>query len=105
MKSDLEARPVYLQKADSIVGHFLICYLAVLLMRLFQFKILKNNFPSESIIEFFWKFRIVEISERRIMNLSLKTPFISALAEMTNLPLTSFNLSHGQVKDMLNHRF
>ena len=105
MKSDLEARPVYLQKADSIVGHFLICYLAVLLMRLFQFKILKNNFSSESLIGFFRKFRIVEISERRIMNLSLKTPFISALAEMTNLPLTSFNLTHGQVKDMLNHRF
>ena len=40
MKSQLDARPVYLQKQDTIVGHFLICYLAVLLTRL-QFKILK----------------------------------------------------------------
>ena len=30
MKSQLDARPVYLQKEDTIVGHFLICYLAVL---------------------------------------------------------------------------
>lgn len=41
MKSQLDARPVYLQKQDTIVGHFLICYLAVLLTRLLQFKILK----------------------------------------------------------------
>ena len=37
MKSQLDARPVYLQKEDTIVGHFLICYLAVLLTRLLQF--------------------------------------------------------------------
>ena len=42
MKSQLDARPVYLQKQDTIVGHFLICYLAVLLTRLLQFKILKK---------------------------------------------------------------
>ena len=29
MKSDLDARPVFLQKENSIKGHFLICYLAV----------------------------------------------------------------------------
>ncbi len=40
MKSQLDARPVYLQKEDTITGHFLICYLAVLLTRLLQFKIL-----------------------------------------------------------------
>ncbi|MFQ9892594.1 MAG: hypothetical protein ACLRWH_05405, partial [Emergencia sp.] len=28
MKSQLDARPVYLQKEDTITGHFLICYLA-----------------------------------------------------------------------------
>lgn len=42
MKSQLDARPVYLQKEDTIIGHFLICYLAVLLTRLLQFKILKT---------------------------------------------------------------
>ena len=46
MKSQLDARPVYLQKKDTIIGHFLICYLAVLLTRLLQFKILKSNYCS-----------------------------------------------------------
>ena len=46
MKSQLDARPVYLQKKDTIIGHFLICYLAVLLTRLLQFKLLKSNYCS-----------------------------------------------------------
>jgi transposase len=29
MKSQLDARPVYLQKEETITGHFLICYLSV----------------------------------------------------------------------------
>ena len=42
MKSQLDARPVYLQKQETITGHFLICYLAVLLTRILQIHILKN---------------------------------------------------------------
>ena len=58
MKSQLDARPVYLQKQDTIVGHFLICYLAVLLTRLLQFKILKNGYSSEELFEFVRDFMI-----------------------------------------------
>lgn len=42
MKSHLDARPVYLQKKETITGHFLICYLAVLLTRILQIHILKK---------------------------------------------------------------
>lgn len=52
MKSDLDARPVFLQKEESIKGHFLICYLAVLLERIFQFHVLKNKYNSSEIIKF-----------------------------------------------------
>ena len=44
MKSDLDARPVFLQTEESIKGHFLICYVAVLLERILQFKIFENKF-------------------------------------------------------------
>lgn len=50
MKSQLDAGPVYLQKENAIIGHFLICYLAVLLTKLFQFKILKNKHGSEKFL-------------------------------------------------------
>ena len=105
MKSQLDARPVYLQKKETIIGHFLICYLAVLLTRLLQFKVLKNNFCSEDIFGFIHDFRVVKISERKYMNLTRNTSFIQDFSEITNLPLTSYFLSDGQIKKMLSHRF
>src|SRR5690606_19338282 len=60
MKSYLDARPVYLQKTASIHGHFLVCYLSVLLIRLLQFKVLKNKYSTERLINFIREFRIVK---------------------------------------------
>lgn len=90
MKSQLDARPVYLQKQDTIVGHFLICYLAVLLTRLLQFKILKNGYSSEELFEFVRDFRVAKISDRKYINLSHGTSFIRELSELCILPLTSY---------------
>ena len=105
MKSQLDARPVYLQKEDTIVGHFLICYLAVLLTRLLQFKILKNNYCSEDLFEFIHDFRVAKISDRKYINLSRGTTFIKEFAPLCNLPLTSYFLNEGDIKKMLSHRF
>jgi transposase len=105
MKSELDARPVYLQKEETITGHFLICYLAVLLTRLFQFKVLENRFCSEDIFNFIRDFRVAKISDRKYMNLTRNSAFIRELSTKTNLPLTSYFLSGGQIKKMLSHRF
>lgn len=105
MKSQLDARPVYLQKKDTITGHFLICYLAVLLTRLLQFKILKNNYCSEDLFEFVRDFRVAKISERKYINLSRGTVFIKNFASLCNLPLMSYFLSDGEIEKMLSHRF
>lgn len=105
MKSQLDARPVYLQKRDTITGHFLICYLAVLLTRLLQFKILQNHYCSEDLFEFVRDFRVAKISERKYINLSRGTAFIKNFATLCNLPLMSYFLSDGEIKKMLSHRF
>lgn len=105
MKSQLDARPVYLQKEDTITGHFLICYLAVLLTRLLQFKILKNNYCSEDLFEFVHDFRVAKISDRNYINLSRGTAFIKDFSVLCGLPLTSYFLTEGDIKKMLSHRF
>lgn len=105
MKSQLDARPVYLQKEDTITGHFLICYLAVLLTRLLQFKILKNNYCSEDLFEFVHDFRVAKISDKKYINLSRGTAFIKEFSALCNLPLTSYFLNEGDIKKMLSHRF
>ena len=105
IKSQLDARPVYLQKKETITGHFLICYIAVLLTRIFQFRIMKNSCSSESVFEFMHGFKLAEISSKKYINLTRDTTFINDLSELTNLPLTNYFLSESDIKKMLSHRF
>lgn len=105
MKSQLDARPVYLQKENTIAGHFLVCYLAVLLTRILQFKVLKNSYCSEELFEFIHNFRVAKISDRKYINLTRGSSFIKEFAALTGLPLTSYFLSDGEIKKMLSHRF
>ena len=105
MKSQLDARPVYLQKEETITGHFLICYITVLLTRLLQIKVLGNAPCSEELFDFFHGFKAVKISDKKYINLAKKSDFITSLAAKTGLPLSSYFLSESQIKKMLSHRF
>ena len=49
-KSDLQARPVHVSRNDHIRAHFLICFIALVIVRLLQ-KRLKNQFSVSNIIE------------------------------------------------------
>lgn len=49
MKTDFEARPVYLQREDRIKAHFLTCFIALLIYRLLEVK-LENKFTVNNII-------------------------------------------------------
>lgn len=50
MKTDFEARPVYLQREDRIKAHFLICFLALLIYRILELK-LDKKYTTENIID------------------------------------------------------
>ena len=104
MKSDLDARPVYLQLENTIKGHFLICYLTVLLQRIFQFKVLENKYSSSELNEFYKGFQLVE-GEDSYTNISIGTDFITELSDMTGLPLDNYFLSPAKLKKVLNYRF
>lgn len=101
MKSDLDARPVYLQKEASIKGHFLICYLTVLLERLFQFKILKNKYSTSEIFRFIKDFKMTK-AESRYINTTIATSFIEELSILLKLPLMNYFLTETQIKSILN---
>ena len=105
MKSQLDARPVYLQKQETITGHFLICYLAVLLTRLLQFKVLGNKYCSETLWDFIRNFRVVKVSDRKYVNLTRGNDFITEFSKLTKLPLNSYFLNTTQLNAILGHRF
>jgi transposase len=52
MKTEFEARPVFLQRDDRIVAHFLTCFLSLLLFKYLEKKINRgrNHFSPEDII-------------------------------------------------------
>lgn len=50
MKTEFEARPVYVRRKDRIKAHFMTCYISLLLYRLLEKK-LGNNYTSSQILE------------------------------------------------------
>ena len=103
MKTELDARPVYLQKENSIKGHFLTCYIAVLLERLLQFKILNNQFCTNEIFEFMRNFQVAKINDG-YMNLSNDSELMQELMKLWGLPLTNYYLPEKQIRSILSEK-
>ena len=101
MKSQLDARPIFMQKQETITGHFLICYLAVSLTRLLQIHTLKDEYGTEEIFDFIRDFRIAKIADRKYINLTRSSSFIKGLSCLTGLPLTSYFLGNEDINKML----
>lgn len=103
MKSDLDARPVFLQKENTIKGHFLICYLAVLLERILQFKVLNNQYSTSQIMKFVRSFKVIK-GESKYINVTTSSDFIKDLEKITDLPLTNLYLTERQIKQIFNFK-
>lgn len=101
MKSEINARPVYLQTPERIKGHFLVCYLAVLLERLFQFKVLDNKFGSHKVYKFIRGFNLISLSGSTYLNLAVASDVITELSEKYSLPLRNARLNDKQIKKIL----
>ena len=69
-KSYLDARPVYVQKRETIYGHFLICYLTLFLLRVLEIKVFKNAVSSYDLLRFMRDFRGVRNREDTYTNIS-----------------------------------
>ena len=85
MKSYLDARPVFLQKEESIIGHFTICYLALTILRLLEIKIFKNRISIQNIIEFIRQYSITDTGEKSFINNSTKGKISDIICEELGL--------------------
>ena len=102
MKSDLDARPVFARTTDTIKGHFLICYITVLLERIFQFKVLENKYSSSDIFSFIKGFKVTK-AERKHINTTTESELINDLSDKFDLPLNHYFLSDKQIQSILNY--
>lgn len=78
LKTDLEARPVYVWTDDHIYGHFVLCYLALCMLRYMQYY-LKTEHK-------------LEMSAGRIMD-CIKEPLAVVSGEMPKVIITPTNMS------------
>ena len=104
MKSELDARPVYLQKRESIYGHFLICYYAITLLRLLEEKVYKNVFSTYELIDLIRGFKLFKGEDRNV-NLTKKTANVTKLCEMYKLNADYMYLSPSQTKKLFNLKY
>ena len=104
-KSYLEARPVYLQTKESIYGHFLICYLSLLLLRLLEFKVFENKLNSSEIVNYIRSFNITEVDERFVSNI-LMTNTLKTVKEVTQIScIDNYYLDKKQIQKILDYEF
>lgn len=100
LKSELNARPVYLQRQDSIYGHFLICYLAVFALRVLQIKEFKDEIHTNEIISFVRNLKVLKNGETYI-NLGSKDK-IKKINDRLGLNLTNYFLTDKNIKKVLS---
>ena len=100
LKSELDSRPVYCRKQNSIYGHFLICYLSVFLIRILQIKKFKDEINANQIIDFIRSFTVLKEKDR-IINLSSKDKILP-LANALILNIDNYFFKPKDVEKLLN---
>lgn len=103
-KSFLDARPVYVQKKETIYGHFLICYLSLFLLRVMEIKCFKNGVSSYDLINFMRDFRIVDRGDGTYINISRNQAAndkVKAATALTNLD--ALFLTEKEIRDLFKN--
>lgn len=104
LKTDLCARPTYLQGKFKIYGHFLMCYLSLVFIRYIELVLLKDEIPATTIINFIRKFEIF-VNEDLSVNLLKKRDSIDELTTITELPIIKKIFNEKDLKLIKNYRF
>ena len=98
MKSYLDARPAFASAINSIKGHFLICYIGIVLERLLEFHVLGNRFGYEKIIDFVRAFTLVRLDSRNYQNMLTSNDEVGQFLEQTLCPqITNFFISPADI--------
>ena len=102
MKSELDARPVYLKLKSTIYGHFLICYLSTLIIRLLQIYELKDEDSYQDIFKFIREYHYVLVGNKYI-NMATRSDFITKLAKKTKLPIMNAMINQKQYEKIMSY--
>ena len=98
-KTDLKARPVYVSLEQRIEGHFLTCYIALLILRLLG-KRLNGKFAPEQIIKSLKKYQACLIKDN-VFRATYFDPVIREIGDALNLTLNRRYLKTGDLRQLV----
>ena len=98
-KSDLETRPVYLSRNDHIRAHFLICFVALVIVRLLELR-LGNKYSTPKIVESLNKASGSRL-ERNWYIFDYADEITEAITEILGVDLSRKYLKLGDIKNIL----
>ena len=103
-KSYLDARPVYVQKKETIYGHFLICYLSLFLLRVLEIKCFKNDINSCDLVNFMRDFRVVDKGDGTYINISQNQTVNEKIKKLTGLTnLDALYLTEKEIENIFKY--
>ena len=106
MKTQLEARPAYVSTKETIFGHFLIVYVALVIMRLIELKIFNDEIPIEQLFDFIRDYKVTENYDGSFINNASNTATYLKVKEKLGLSkLGNVYLSKRDVDLILNAEF
>ena len=114
MKSQLDARPIYVSKEASIKGHFLTIYYAILLLRLIEVEYLKKDktldpellkkLNIENLISFISGLNYTEITSGKYKCLATASEVGKLIEEKTGLSVTNRFVSEKDLQKAINFK-
>ena len=103
MKTYLEARPAFLQREESIYGHFTICYLALTVLRLLELKVFKDKLPIGQIVSFIRGYSASEDVDGTFVNNAMNSKVLEAAKGAYGLlKLDNVRFTQKDVKNIIN---
>ena len=103
-KSYLDVRPVYVQKKETIYGHFLICYLSLFLLRVLEIKCFKNDINSYDLVNFMRDFRVVDKGDGTYINISQNQAVNEKIKKLTGLTnLDALYLTEKEIENIFEY--
>lgn len=101
-KTFLKIRPVYLQREERIKAHVLVSYISLIILRILENNILKNEFSYSEIIHGLRDYQCAQINPNRYFFFSYNK-LIEKLGELSKANVKLVNMNISQIRNLFKY--
>lgn len=98
-KTFLDARPVYLRRQDRIRSHFLICFLAMVILKMLQKQLGMPGTSIDEIIKTLRGFNFGVIQGNKYIPMFTRTPLTDRMQQVSNVQVSTQILTSGMMRE------